>query len=433
MRIAFLVRSFPAISQTFVLNQITGLIDRGHEVDIYAFDPPPSNIASRMHPDVKSYALLDRTYYVPVVPTDLVPRVLKAAELISTHYSKEPTALLQWLNVFKHGKQAASLWLLYKAVPLLGKKPYDIIHCQFGTLGLIGMNLRDVGIFKGKMVTSFRGHDISWYIRQFGDGVYKQLFETGDFFLVNCDFFKRRLIKLGCDPEKIVVHRSGINCDRFAFAPSHLELNSPIRVVTIGRLVEKKGIEYCISAIASLLKTKQNLEFNIIGDGPLRDKFERLIEELRVGHAVKLLGNKHQQEIIEILSNSHIFVAPSVTAKDGDQDAPINTLKEAMAIGLPVISTCHGGIPELVEDGVSGFLVPERDADAIAEKLNYLIDHPEIWSPMSEAGRAYVEEHYDTNKLNNKLVKIYQRLLIPQVEQRLVPQVEQLLIPKVEQ
>ena len=79
-------------------------------------------------------------------------------------------------------------------------------------------------------------------------------------------------------------------------------------------------------------------------------------------------------------------------------------------MGMPVISTLHGGIPELVEDGKSGFLVPERDANAIAQKLNYLIAHPEVWAEMGKAGRSRVEEKYDINKLNDELVEVYQKV-----------------------
>ncbi len=146
-----------------------------------------------------------------------------------------------------------------------------------------------------------------------------------------------------------------------------------------------------------------NLEYNIIGDGELKEYFEKLIAELNVAHVVKLLGWKQQKEIVEILNTCHIFVAPSVTGTDGNQDAPVNTLKEAMAMGLPVISTLHGGIPELVEDGVSGFLVPERDADAIAQKLTYLIKHSQDWQKMGKAGRKRVEENYEITKLNEMM------------------------------
>jgi colanic acid/amylovoran biosynthesis glycosyltransferase len=183
--------------------------------------------------------------------------------------------------------------------------------------------------------------------------------------------------------------------------------------------VEKKGIEYSIRAIAKLVRTYPQIEYNIIGDGSLMESFQQLIRELALDRIVKLLGGKKQQEVIEILDKSHIFIAPSITAADGDRDAPVNTLKEAMAMGLPVISTYHGGIPELVEHGISGFLVPERDADVIAEKISYLIEHPERWLEMGQAGRARVEEKYDMNKLNDELVSIYQQLLNSEVPQKL--------------
>ena len=106
-----------------------------------------------------------------------------------------------------------------------------------------------------------------------------------------------------------------------------------------------------------------------------------------------------------------ILLVPSVTAQDGDQEGTPAVLMEALAQGIPVISTYHSGIPELVQDGISGFLVPERDTNALAEKIIYLLEHQEIWAEMGKAGRKYVEENFDTNKLNDRLIKIYQQLL----------------------
>ena len=374
MKIAFFVIRFPLLSETFILNQITGLIERGHEVDIYSGKPGDT---SKMHPDVEKYELLSRTYYA-----------------IAPNFS---------INYVWQGLQGL--------IKLLNKKHYDIVHCQFGELGRYAVKLRHLGLVNGKLVTSFRGHDISRHLQQYGDHFYDQLFEEGDLFMPNCDFFKGRLLKIGCDERKIVVHRSGLDCNRFTFVPRRPHADGKVRIATVGRLVEKKGIEYSIRAVAKLAQSYSNVEFNIIGDGVLKHDLQQLIEKLNVNDIVTLLGQKDQQEIIEILNNSHIFVAPSITSSDGEQDAPINTLKEAMAIGLPVISTLHGGIPELVEDGKSGFLVPERHADSIAKKLSYLIDNPQLWSEMGRSGRAYVEKHYDLNRLNDKLVNDYQQLL----------------------
>ena len=182
-------------------------------------------------------------------------------------------------------------------------------------------------------------------------------------------------------------------------------------MATTGRLVEKKGIEYAIRAVAQVAQQYPNLTYSIIGDGPLRDRLKALIHELKAESYIHLLGWKNEAEIIQILDQCHLFMAPSVTAKDGNQDAPINVLKEAMAMGLPVISTRHGGIPELVEDGVSGYLVPERDVDALVEKLNSLLAHPEHWGAMGQAGRSFVERYYDLHYLNDLLVRRYEALL----------------------
>lgn len=393
------------------MNQITGLIQRGHEVDIYAIHANrPNNSTSKAHPDVGTYDLLNRAYYAPTIPVNYGSRVLKGLGLLSNNFSKDPSSLLRSLNVFKYGVEVVSLKPLYRAIPFVDKEPYDVIHCQFGTLGLIGQSLRDIVSPKAKLITSFRGYDASKYIQRYGDNIYHQLFDAGDFFLANCEYFRRHLIRLGCDNQKIVVHFSGIDCSRFCFSPRHLPPGQRVRVVTVGRLVEKKGIEYSIRAIAKLAKVNQTIEYTIVGDGPLKEDLQRLIQELDVSNVVKLFGWKQQQEVIEILNQAHIFIAPSVTSKDGDQDAPVNTLKEAMAMGLPVVGTQHGGIPELVEEGISGFLVPERDVNSLAEKLDYLIRHPEVWPQMGRAGRMYVEEHFEINKLNDQLVEIYQQL-----------------------
>jgi len=409
MKIAFIVDKFPVLSETFILNQITGLIDSGHEVDIYAIRPVDK---SKVHPDVEKYQLLERTHYQSLLPDNYLWRFCKSIGLILTNFHKSPLVVLRSLNLFKYGKIAASLRLLYSTTRLLKAQPYDIIHCQFGILGLEGMILRDIGAIQGKLITSFRGYDISWFVQEYGEDVYNSLFVKGEFFLANCEFFRQKAINLGCDETKIVVHGSGIDCSRFPFQLRYPHPDGKIRLATTGRLIEKKGIEYGIRAIAQVVKNYSNIEYNIIGDGYLKDELQQLINSLNLADKVKLLGWKNQPEIIEILNQSHIFMAPCVTAKDGNQDAPVNTLKEAMLMGLPVIATHHGGIPELVKDGISGFLVPERNADAIAEKLTYLIQHPEIWSSMGQAGRSYVESHYDMNKLNDELVQIYQQVIM---------------------
>jgi colanic acid/amylovoran biosynthesis glycosyltransferase len=218
------------------------------------------------------------------------------------------------------------------------------------------------------------------------------------------------LIELGCDERKVIVHRAGVDTARFEYRPRTRHIDGPVRLLTIARLVEIKGINYAIQAVANALKRGQDLQYKIAGDGPLRNSLEGLIEKLGVGDKIKLLGWQDQEGAIGLLRKADILLAPSVTGGDGNQEGIPVVLMEALAQGIPVITTRHSGIPELVRDEEFGLLVPERDPDALAEKLQYLIEHPERWAEMGRKGREQVEEHFNIDKLNDRLVEIYREL-----------------------
>lgn len=403
MKIAFIVTFFPALSETFILNQITGLIERGHEVDIYADD---SRKELKTHPDVEKFSLINKTYYNKI-PANNFLRLLNGIRLLLANFHKSPLILLRSLNVFKYGKSAISFRLLYMAILFQHhKQSYDIIHCHFGYNGLVGVMLRDIGAIQGKVVITFHGIDMTTYLKTEGEQAYDLLFQYGDIFLPISELWKRRLIELGCNGN-IIVHRMGIDCKKFSFTARKLRSKGVVEIVTVARLAEKKGVEYAIRAVAKLAKSKTNLNYTIVGDGPLKESLQQLIKELNVDKIVTLVGWKQQQEVIEIINNSDIMLAPSVTTQDGDKEGIPVALMETMAMGLPIISTNHSGIPELIENGVTGFLVPERDVDALAEKLNYLVENPQVWEKMGRAGRAFVEDFYNIDKLNDKLVEIY--------------------------
>ena len=429
MRIAFIVNNFPCLSQTFILNQITGLIDRGHDVDIYANGPDSD---AKVHPDVEKYNLLSSTYYFDVPPVRIA-RILKSIGLMLSNRHQHPEVLRATLRSFIFRKNVVwSQWMIpYLAIPILDNqlegRAYDVIHCHFGPCGLKGAQLKLLNLLKGKLITTFHGYDLTsflqsqnkkisrkWSRKLFkSKPVYDHLFTAGDEFLPISEHWQQRLLQLGCNPEKTSVHRMGIDVKTFAFTPRRLFAGESIKVLTIARLVEKKGVEYGIRAIAKLIamnpNTEHTIEYNIVGDGPLKAELISLIDELKVAQHVRLLGWKQQDEIVECLASSHLILAPSVTSKTGDQEGIPVVLMEAMAMGLPVMSTYHSGIPELVEEDVSGYLVPERDVAALTDKLGYLVNHPERWSEMGKAGRLCVENHYNIDKLNVQLVDIYQK------------------------
>ncbi|HYX13854.1 MAG TPA: glycosyltransferase [Nostoc sp.] len=415
MKIAFIVEPFPTVSETFILNQITGLIELGHEVDIYACHVGD---ISKIHPDVEKYQLLEHTYYYSKGPDNYIVRMAKALIWLTANFSKHSVPLIESLNFLKYGSRAISLELFYATIILLKhKQNYDIIHCHFGPFGLKAALWRQIGAIQGKIITVFHGYDMTNYLSQNGEQAYDLLFNLGDLFLPISEHWKQRLIEIGCTG-KIAVHHMGIDCQKFAFAVRKPRSDGQVNVVTVARLVEKKGIEYGIRAVAKLIASNFNIQYTIVGDGYLRKKLQRLIKQLGIADTVKLVGSQQQQEIIAILNNSHIFLAPSVTSNGGDQEGIPVALMETMAMGLPVVTTQHSGIPELVQDDISGFLVPERDVDALTEKLSYLVKHPEVWSKMGAAGRSFVEKHYNINILNNQLVEIYQNLLDDKFKER---------------
>jgi colanic acid/amylovoran biosynthesis glycosyltransferase len=406
MKIAFLVDEFPSISQTFVLNQIAGLIDLGHDVIVFA---AKSGREGSNHDNYGKYGLLKKTHYYRI-PKNKIARIVKAMFLIVKYAPKNSAAILRSLNVFRYGKQALSLNLLFMSVPFLEKGPFDIVHCQFGTLGPFAVWLSQISQSKCKLVTSIRGYDVTVFMKKQPEA-YRELFDKGDLFLPVCEFLKERLVELGCEENKIVVHYSGIDCSKFNYVQRHRVLGEPVKVLTIARLVEKKGVAFAIEAVSRLVFKGEQIEYTVVGEGMLRKSLQQLVEGMGIEREVKLLGWKTHEEVKILLEESHVLVAPSLTSAGGDKEGIPNAIKEAMATGLPVISTLHSGIPELVTDSVSGLLVPERDAASIANAIAYLISRPEVCEEMGQAGRKQVEQNFDTKSLSKKLEGLYLELM----------------------
>jgi colanic acid/amylovoran biosynthesis glycosyltransferase len=404
MKIAFFLNEFPSLSQTFVLNQIVWMIDRGHEVDIYATHRFQSE---KCHPQINSYDLLNKTRYFHDVPEPYLERVTKAIKLVlRSGLWRRPRLVVRSTVTLKDGRITTHMRLLYRLFALAGRDRYDIIHCQFGPLGLLALELKKLGAIDGALVTSFRGYDITRVLAN-SPAVYDELFDYGALFLPVSKSLANKLLEAGCPSDRIKILHSGIDCSKFRFTERYKLHEEPMKLLGIGRFVKKKGWSYAIEAVANTRKAGRNIHFTIVGDGHLRQQIEDKIADCRIQDAVTLYGWRDHDEILRLLDESHILIAPSITADDGDQEGIPNVLKEAMATGLPVLSTWHSGIPELVEDGVSGYLVPERDVGALSDRLISLCDHPERWAEMGQHGRKKVEDEFDMTKINKRLEGLY--------------------------
>ncbi len=354
-KILFIVDKFPYYTKTVILNQVISLIDLGHDVRIFAYR---SEKSEKLDSEVAKYDLLSKIYYRSL-PKDL--------------------------------------------------KSFDIIVNQYGTLGSSFIKLKKAYNLKAKFVTFFRGGDVT-NDRYIYGGNYQDLFSQGDLFFPICDYFKHKLIILGCDPNKIIVQYSPIYCDRFKYRKRTISSGKKIRLISVCRLNEQKGIQNVIKSLVSVVKKHPNIEYVVVGEGGYRETLEKLIKKYDLRDKVKLLGWYSQEEVAKVLDTAHIFILPSVTVPSGIQEAIPNAIKEAMLMGLPVISTFHGGIAELINDGKNGFLVPEYDVLRLANKINHVMEHPEIWPIIGKNGRDSVLALFEMNKLGKRLHDIFQAL-----------------------
>lgn len=381
IHVLFVLDKFLCDTKTVILNQATGLIKKGFQISILAKQKGKN-----------AHSILDRDY----------------------NYS------LHWGNI-----------------DTFDLSDIDVIICQYGSLGkecanylktykkLVPLNSENSIPFplsKPKLITFFRGSDIT-AINEIQMGAYDTLFEVGDLFLPVCAYYAYLLQVLGCDPKKILVQPSGINCDLFNFRnripqcpepkPKQRNKSETIHIISVARLIEKKGIEYAIRAIASLIKEGYNIEYTIVGEGNRKNRLIALAKKLRISNRVHIIGHQSNQQVSLLLNKSHIFILPSVTCADGSQEGIPNAIKEAMATGLPIITTYHSGIRELITHQETGLLSPERDARSLADNIKYIMHSPGHWLKITASARSMVESFYETHYLNDLLAKRIHALCKP--------------------
>ena len=294
---------------------------------------------------------------------------------------------------------------------LIREKGIELLHAHFGDAGRRSLRLkRKLGI---PLVTTFYGIDASkWLWAPEMREAHRRLFREGDLFLVLGEDMARRLRAAGCPAERMRVQHLGIDVERIACRPRTWPGHGGgIVLLYCGRLVKKKGIRYALEAFAQLAGKWKALEFRIVGEGPLRPAVERAVRRMNLQDRVALRGALSHSETLCEMQDAHLFILPSVTAPDGDMEGTPTVLLEAQASGLPVVSTYHADIPEVVVTGQTGFLVPEYDAQALADRLDYLLEHPDVWADMGQAGRRHVERHYNIHREVAKLEAIYRDLI----------------------
>ena len=227
--------------------------------------------------------------------------------------------------------------------------------------------------------------------------------------LVRSDSLRQAVIDLGCAPEKIEIQRAGIPLADFPFRERGIPGDGQWRLLQAGRLIEKKGLKTTLRAFARFQKEFPAAGLTIAGEGPQLEELQSFARELQIDGAVDFVGFVSQEELRELLYSSHIFLHPSETGRDGNQEGVPNSMLEAMASGLPVFATRHGGIPEAIENKVSGILVNERDHRALADALIETAKSPDRLRAMGRVASESVAKNLNQTEQTRLLEEIYLR------------------------
>jgi len=292
----------------------------------------------------------------------------------------------------------------------------SLIHAHFAQDGTVAMKLAErLGV---PFVTTLHGYDVTmrdeFFSKTRNGRSYlrsrEQLWSRCSHFFASCAYIRNRAIEAGFPGEKIEVLYSGH--DRGSFHVSKQPRN-PNLIVYVGRLVEKKGGPYLVRAAALAAKQHPSLELAIIGDGPLRAEMEELARESGINCRFlgRLLNLEPGNTVFDWLSRARVFCMPSVTAANGDSEGQPAVFVEAHALGTPAVSFQSAGIGEVVLDGETGFLAPEKDVVALASRLVQLLTDDALWARFSERARTWVWDRFDSGLINQQLELAYRRVI----------------------
>jgi len=404
LKIAFFLGPFPALSETFVLRQIDFLRRQGHELHVF---PQDHGTYRQVHDGLLGEDFGNFVHYPPRLAANPGVRLLQAAGWII----KNPELLTRpWRTLLSRasfGSYATSLRLLYWGLPLLqAPRTYDAIVSHFETPANRVAMLKRAGVLEGPMAcilhTTFFfncPHPTPAILRDVDIFKNQTLPEAG-LVLPEHGRLKELLLHMGSPAQRTKTLHMGCGTP---VSPAPRTAHQPLKLLSVCRLVEKKGLDDALRALAMLKKTDASWVYTILGDGPMRPAWEQLAGQLEIASQVQFLGAANEKQVRFHMAEADIFLAPSKHATSGDcEGIPVSVI-EATTAGIPVVGTRHEGIPECVEDDVTGFLVTENDPAALADRISRLLADHAKRAKMSAAAQARGRREFDQQTLNKTL------------------------------
>lgn len=281
----------------------------------------------------------------------------------------------------------------------------EILHVHFGYHGvkMLGLKRR----LSLPMICSFYGDDAFAY----GAAKYKRLFKEVDRILVLGPYMRSHLITLGCKESKISIHHLGIDVDTIRFRKRYIRPGDSIKFLIASSFLEKKGVDIAIMAIRKF-KDEFDFTLDIVGDGPLNRDIVNLIAESDLRNRIRLHGYKPYDYFIELAGQCDVFIQASRTAEGNKKEGTPMAIVDAMATGMAVISTKHSDIPEIVIDGLTGYLAEENNLSTLEKCFLEIFNFPERIGELGERGRERVEKEFNAKVQICRLENIYNELLV---------------------
>lgn len=402
---------FPNIYESYILNQIEFLLKSGAEVKV--FSGPP--LGRRFDERIDRYGLRCRnfSYAFNSVPEALAAiRPFFSLTYKQCHPYQGVRKLLEsgyWSQLNLKDKIKALL-----KSPILGSTTkFDLVHAH--RFGLAYENLFLSEALQVPLVVSFHGLQTLDMSRPFflSEEATNKLFGKIKLVTAGTEYAKRILVHLGCPLEKIRIVPVGIHLEHFPFCPTVFSSDRKIVLLTVARLSLEKGHEYAIAAVRVLREKGWNVEYRIVGDGPLNTHLQTLARSLGVSDYIVFTGEKENDGLRAEYRDADIFLLPSTNEANNELKGETQGLaiQEAQASGKLVVATRIGGIAECVDSEHSVLLVPERSPDALANSLERLLVNGQEWDSRQRAGRAWVERRFSMDVLGQRLVDVYEEAM----------------------
>ncbi len=394
---------FPAVSETFITDRVRWQAQAGHSVMVCAYTKKtfPKEWLSQA-----IWSRIPVIYWHTLPEADLLVRTYLLLKRVLFSLIARPMRMVGFALGLWRMKLGLRRFIgrLYVLMPL-ALFGADIIHVHFAHAALPILPYKH--LLCKRLFVSLLGYDVT-VIPQEEPQMYVQLFQEADQFLASSSFLVAKAKSLGCLDEKVIISYPGI--DTGFFDPRHTmnsrrDSGESLKILTVARLHWEKGIQYSLEAIALVHRSMPDVRYIIVGDGEMKSELQSLCRSRGIARHVDLRGALAPSEVRKAAAEADIFLLSSLREAFGV------VLAEAQAMGLPIVATRVGGVPEVVDDGVTGFLVPPRDPQALADKLLLLANNPDLRRQMGERGRERVKRLFESSQIMTELEHLYHESL----------------------